>query len=69
MSSRRSSGPRSSTPRSFLPSYGMAEATLAITFVPRETGVRVDVVERAALEAGEALPAGEAPPRGRPRSS
>jgi fatty-acyl-CoA synthase len=29
-------------PRSFLPSYGMAEATLAITFMPRREGVRTD---------------------------
>ena len=43
-------------PRSFLPSYGMAEATLAITFVPTFTGVRSDVVEKAALERGEANP-------------
>jgi len=32
-------------PKSFLPSYGMAEATLAITFVPVESGVRADVRE------------------------
>jgi fatty-acyl-CoA synthase len=30
-------------PRAFLPSYGMAEATLAITFMPRREGVRTDV--------------------------
>jgi fatty-acyl-CoA synthase len=30
-------------PRSFLPSYGMAEATLAITFVPLRDGVKTDV--------------------------
>lgn len=30
-------------PKSFLPSYGMAEATLAITFVPVDSGVRSDV--------------------------
>lgn len=41
-------------PRAFLPSYGMAEATLAITFVPRLTGVRADVIEKKSLEAGEA---------------
>lgn len=44
-------------PRAFLPSYGMAEATLAITFVPRMTGVRTDEIEKAALESGEAKPA------------
>lgn len=44
-------------PRSFIPSYGMAEATLAITFVPRNTGVRSDAIDRAGLEGGRATPA------------
>jgi len=44
-------------PKCFLPSYGMAEATLAITFVARGTGVRTDVIEKAGLEAGNATPA------------
>lgn len=44
-------------PRAFLPSYGMAEATLAITFVPRLSGVRSDVIEKKSLESGEAKPA------------
>jgi fatty-acyl-CoA synthase len=39
--------------RAFLPSYGMAEATLAITFVPRMTGVRTDSIEKASLETGQ----------------
>jgi fatty-acyl-CoA synthase len=43
-------------PRAFLPSYGMAEATLAITFVPRLSGVRTDIVEKASLERSEAKP-------------
>jgi fatty-acyl-CoA synthase len=30
-------------PRAFLPSYGMAEATLALTFVPLRDGLRTDV--------------------------
>ena len=46
-------------PRSFLPSYGMAEATLAITFVPADSGVRSDTVEKAGLEQGAARPAPE----------
>lgn len=41
-------------PKSFLPSYGMAEATLAITFVPVDTGVRADAVDKKALEQGKA---------------
>ncbi len=43
-------------PRSFLPSYGMAEATLAITFVPVDSGVRSDTIDKKTLEQGEAKP-------------
>lgn len=43
-------------PKAFLPSYGMAEATLAITFVPYSTGVRSDVIEKKSLESGEVTP-------------
>jgi fatty-acyl-CoA synthase len=43
-------------PRSFLPSYGMAEATLAITFVPTLSGVRSDAIDKAGLEQGRAEP-------------
>ncbi|HEY2517961.1 MAG TPA: fatty acyl-AMP ligase [Polyangiaceae bacterium] len=43
-------------PKAFLPSYGMAEATLAITFVPHSTGVKADVIDPAALEKGTAKP-------------
>ncbi len=49
-------------PKSFLPSYGMAEATLAITFVPAGSGVRSDTVEKAGLEQGAARPAPEGAP-------
>ncbi|MDP9001878.1 MAG: fatty acyl-AMP ligase [Myxococcota bacterium] len=41
-------------PRAFLPSYGMAEATLAITFVPLGDGLHTDEVDAAALTTGEA---------------
>ena len=41
-------------PRSFLPSYGMAEATLAITFVPRRAGLRTDTIDPKALASGHA---------------
>ncbi|MBV9948113.1 MAG: fatty acyl-AMP ligase [Myxococcales bacterium] len=41
-------------PRAFLPSYGMAEATLAITFVPLGAGLQTDPVDAAALAGGEA---------------
>jgi fatty-acyl-CoA synthase len=44
-------------PRAFLPSYGMAEATLAITFVPLGEGLRTDDVDAEALTSGEARPA------------
>ena len=50
--------------RAFVPSYGMAEATLAVTFAPLGRGVRVDRVAKGdtferhhlALPAGETLP-------------
>ncbi len=43
--------------RSFLASYGMAEATLAISFVPRGAGLTADAVDPKALEQGKASPA------------
>jgi fatty-acyl-CoA synthase len=47
--------------RAFLPSYGMAEATLAVTFVPKGEGLRTDDVDPTALAAGRATPSdGEA---------
>jgi fatty-acyl-CoA synthase len=49
-------------PRAFLPSYGMAEATLAITFVPHSTGMKSDLVDPKAMQSGEAKhPQGDAP--------
>ncbi|MGH7271362.1 MAG: AMP-binding protein, partial [Polyangiaceae bacterium] len=42
--------------RAFVPSYGMAEATLAITFVPLGDGLRTDAVDPARLTEGEAMP-------------
>jgi fatty-acyl-CoA synthase len=50
--------------RAFLPSYGMAEATLAITFVPAFSGVRSDAVDKAGLEKAVATPVDAAPPEG-----
>ncbi|MBX3189917.1 MAG: fatty acyl-AMP ligase [Labilithrix sp.] len=44
-------------PKCFLPSYGMAEATLAITFVPGGTGVVSDTVDKKGLEQGKATEA------------
>ena len=45
-------------PNAFLPSYGMAETTLAISFVDKDKPVRVDHVDRAVLKAeGKAVPA------------
>jgi fatty-acyl-CoA synthase len=43
-------------PKAFLPSYGMAEATLAITFVPADSGVRTDTIDKKTLEQGKASP-------------
>jgi len=49
-------------PRAFLPSYGLAEATLAVSFAPPGWGLRTDLVRRdAALECfGIAAPASRA---------
>jgi fatty-acyl-CoA synthase len=44
-------------PRAFVPSYGMAEATLAITFVPYWDGLRTDAVDARELTRGHAVPA------------
>jgi fatty-acyl-CoA synthase len=43
-------------PRAFIPSYGMAEATLAVTFTPHFTGLGTDVVEQGSLEKGAPVP-------------
>ena len=44
----------------FIPSYGMAEVCLAITFCPHDTGVRTDAIDRTALaEAQRAVPASD----------
>jgi len=46
--------------KAFIPSYGMAEVCLAITFSPHGTGVRTDAVDRKALaNAQRALPAAD----------
>jgi fatty-acyl-CoA synthase len=44
-------------PTCLLPSYGMAEATLAITFHQRGTPILVDTVDADAMKRGEATPA------------
>jgi fatty-acyl-CoA synthase len=46
--------------RAFVPSYGMAEATLAVTFVPRGEGLRTDEVDARSLASGTATPSGDA---------
>jgi fatty-acyl-CoA synthase len=51
-------------PRALLPSYGMAEATLAVTFVPLGAGVRTDEVDARQLAQGHATtPTDAATPR------
>lgn len=47
-------------PESILPSYGMAEATLAITFSDLEGPLKSDRVDLAAMRAGKAKPASDA---------
>jgi fatty-acyl-CoA synthase len=46
-------------PRAFMPSYGMAEATLAITFSALGDGLRTDIVDAQGLARGEASGAAE----------
>lgn len=38
------------SPKAFVPSYGMAEATLALTFAPLNTGVKTDTIDLHILE-------------------
>ena len=46
--------------KAFIPSYGMAEVCLAITFCPHGAGVRTDAIDRAALAADQrAVPAAD----------
>lgn len=45
-------------PRVFVPSYGMAEATLAISFAPRGRQLVTDIVTTRSLQAGKPQPAG-----------
>jgi len=52
----------------FIPSYGMAEVCLAITFCPHDTGVRTDAVDRSALaDTQRAVPAADPADHGRAR--
>jgi fatty-acyl-CoA synthase len=44
-------------PKSLIPSYGMAEATLAITFARHGTGMHADRVESRTVQAGAPKPA------------
>jgi fatty-acyl-CoA synthase len=47
----------------FVPSYGMAETTLAVSFAPLDTGVQVDVVDRRRMaEESVAVPASDPSP-------
>ena len=45
----------------FLPSYGLAEATLAVTLMPPGEGIRVELVEETQLSGGGALGAQDGP--------
>jgi len=52
--------PAGFNPKIFIPSYGMAEVCLAITFSPGGTGMRTDTVDRVALADTErAVPAAD----------
>ncbi|NQW52719.1 MAG: fatty acyl-AMP ligase [Rhodospirillales bacterium] len=53
-------GPYGFDRTAFIPSYGMAEVCLAITFCPHDTGVRTDTVDRIALaDTQRAVPAAD----------
>jgi fatty-acyl-CoA synthase len=55
--------PAGFNPKAFLPSYGMAETTLAITFSDTAAPVRVDTIDRAKAKlSGRAVPAPNAKP-------
>ncbi|MFT3923509.1 MAG: fatty acyl-AMP ligase [Myxococcales bacterium] len=56
----RALAPAGFKPEALLPSYGMAESTLAISFHPRGTPMEVDRVDSTALRKGHASPAPEA---------
>ncbi len=43
------------SPNAFLPSYGLAEATLAVTIMPPGEGIIVELVEETDLSGGDAL--------------
>ncbi|MCP9319920.1 fatty acyl-AMP ligase [Acetobacter persici] len=48
-------------PKAFVASYGMAEATLAISFVPLDTGIETDTIDLPALESEGVARAATAP--------
>ncbi|MCW2381626.1 MULTISPECIES: fatty acyl-AMP ligase [unclassified Sphingobium] len=43
------------SPKAFLPSYGLAEATLAVTIMPPGEGIMVELVEETELSGGHAV--------------
>lgn len=47
-------GPHGFSPRAFVPSYGMAETTLAVSFAPLDTGMVTDRVDLDRMEDGVA---------------
>lgn len=44
-------GPSGFDPRAFVASYGLAEATLAVSFAPLETGMRLDTIDLTQMQA------------------
>ena len=56
--------PTGFNPNALMPSYGMAEATLAITFHQRGTPLVTDVVDATAMKKGVATPAAKDDPAG-----
>ncbi len=48
--------PAGFNPKAYIPSYGMAEATLAISFAPHGQGFSTDSIDPKSLQASETKP-------------
>ena len=53
-------GPAGFSAEAFLPSYGLAESTLAVTFHGRARSLHTEIIDTEALQRGEAEPASDA---------
>ena len=65
---RQPSPTPASRPRAFCPSYGLAEATLAVSLMPPGEGIRIELVEETELSGGDAPATRNAPAATAPSS-